>query len=65
MPDQNMPNQASNKDKAEGDRWRSDSNTVERRDEQAGGIPTRPIEEEREKQEALPSRGQSRRDNDE
>jgi len=32
MADKDMPNRASNMEKAEGDRWGSDSSTVERRD---------------------------------
>jgi hypothetical protein len=32
MADKDMPNRASNMVKAEGDRWSSDSGTVERRD---------------------------------
>jgi hypothetical protein len=33
MTDKDMPNRASNMEKAEGDRWTSDSETVERRDQ--------------------------------
>ena len=33
MDDKDMPNRASNMEKAEGDRWTSESNTVERRDQ--------------------------------
>ena len=32
MADKDMPNRASNMEKAEGDRWGSDPNTVEQRD---------------------------------
>lgn len=61
------PNSASEKSKAEGERWTSDSNTVERRDRDTGdresgeksGITNRSIEEERENQRSLPSRGSS------
>ena len=55
MPQQNdadMPNQASNKEKAEGSRENTD----------AGGISNRPLEEEQERQENLPPRGQSKGD---
>ena len=66
--DRNMPNPASNKSKAEGDRWQSDSETVERRDRentgshsnQGGGITNRPLKEEEENQDAVPDRGKSR-----
>ena len=34
MDDKDMPNRASNMEKAEGDRWTSESNTVERRDQE-------------------------------
>jgi len=33
MDDKDMPNRASNMEKAEGDRWTSESDTVERRDQ--------------------------------
>jgi hypothetical protein len=52
MPDQNVPNQASNKEKAEGDRA----------DEHTGGITNRPLDQERENQEALPTRGRSKKE---
>ena len=59
MADQNTPNQASNKEKAEGDRYdRAGAGP----DERAGGITNRPLEEERENQEALPTRGRSKTD---
>ena len=63
------PNPASQKSKAEGDRWQSDADTVERRDREMGtqderdespGITNRTIDEERENQESLPPRGSSR-----
>jgi hypothetical protein len=67
MANKNVPNDASAKSKAEGDRWESDSETVERYDqtigqtgEQGGGITNRPIGEEIENQESLPERGDSR-----
>jgi hypothetical protein len=34
MDHKDMPNRASNMEKAEGDRWTSESNTVERRDQE-------------------------------
>lgn len=68
--DRNVPNPAANKSKAEGERWQSESNTVERRDresrlaggspDEAGGITNRPLQEEEENQEAVPDRGESR-----
>jgi hypothetical protein len=68
MADQRGPNDASRKGKAEGERWESDSETVERYDEDtiggdtdnAGGITNRPLDEEIGNQEALPRRGNSR-----
>jgi hypothetical protein len=47
MRDKDMPNQAANKSKAEGDR-------------DAGGITNRPLTEEEENQAAVPERGESR-----
>ena len=54
MANSNVPNDASARSKAEGDRWKSDSDTVERYDEtidqsvgdEGGGITNRPIGEE-------------------
>ena len=54
MANNNVPNDASARSKAEGDRWKSDSDTVERYDEtidqsvgdEGGGITNRPIGEE-------------------
>ena len=75
MANKNTPNDASAKSKAEGDRWESDSETVERYDqtvgdqtvgdqtvgdEGGGGITNRPIGEEVENQASLPPRGESR-----
>jgi hypothetical protein len=62
------PNDASRKSKAEGDRWKSDSDAVERYDQNvagddtdnAGGITNRPLDEEIDNQEALPRRRTSR-----
>jgi hypothetical protein len=53
----NGPNQAANKRKAEGERWRSEPDTIERREhdrgaergagaDEGGGISNRPIGEE-------------------
>ena len=68
--DRNMPNPAADKSKAEGERWTSESDTVERRDrnsafdsstpDEGGGITNRPLKEETESQEAVPDRGKSR-----
>jgi hypothetical protein len=64
MANKNVPNDASAKSKAEGDRWESDSETVERYDEsvgdEGGGITNRPLGEEIENQASLPDRGESR-----
>ena len=63
MADRNIPNDASEKSKAEGDPWESDSETVERYDQTAGesgGITNRPLEEEIDNQASLPERGESR-----
>ena len=64
--DQDTPNQAANKSKAEGERWESDSETIERRDridagkDDSGGITNRPLDEEMDNQDRLPDRGESR-----
>jgi hypothetical protein len=64
MANKNVPNDASAKSQAEGDRWESDSETVERYDEttgdEGGGITNRPVDEEIENQAAVPERGKSR-----
>lgn len=70
MANSNVPNDASEKSQAEGDRWESDSEAVERYDqtvgdatagdEGGGGITNRPIGEEVENQASLPPRGESR-----
>jgi hypothetical protein len=64
MADRNDSNDASEKGKAEEDRWESDSETVERYDEtvgaEGGGITNRPLDEEIENQASLPDRGESR-----
>lgn len=74
MADQDRPNQNANKDKAEGERWSSEENTVRNveRDEHpenlyeggasenAGGITNRPLDDEITNQEELPVRGTNR-----
>lgn len=74
MTDQDRPNQSANKDKAEGERWSSDPNTVRKADrdetpeqryeegdsDNAGGITNRPLSEEIRKHEDLPARGTNR-----
>ena len=74
MADNNTPNQSANKSKAEGERWSSEdtsatkaaersqvsSNYQDTDDDDAGGITNRSYNEERENQEALPTRGASR-----
>jgi hypothetical protein len=76
MADPNVPNQASNKSKAEGERWQSEPDTVENADrnenpeqlydnedtDDAGGITNRPLGEEVANQASLPARGSERRD---
>lgn len=52
MADRQSPNEASRKSKAEGERWDTD--------EQAGGITNRPLDEEKDSQEAVPERGESK-----
>lgn len=74
MANQDRPNQAANKDKAEGERWSSEQNTVRNADrdenpeklydqndsDRAGGITNRPLSEEVENQQDLPARGTNR-----
>jgi hypothetical protein len=76
MEDRTTPNQSANQSKAEGERWTSISDTVEKRDREsqgtqdrgpgyapgsdAGGITNRPLEEEDENQAAVPPLGASR-----
>jgi hypothetical protein len=65
MADQNLPNDASRKSKAEGDRWGPESENAgaeersgyKRTDENATGITNRPLDEEIANQDALPERG--------
>ena len=67
MADQNMPNDASRKSKAEGERWETENEETgapERSgystDEEGAGITNRSLDEEIENQEALPERGRSK-----
>ena len=74
MADPNIPNQASNKGKAEGERWKSDPDTVENADrdenpeqlydesdpDNAGGITNRPLSDEKANQASLPKRGENK-----
>jgi hypothetical protein len=74
MADQNLPSQASNKGKAEGERWKSDPDTIESADRSenpeqlydnedadgAAGITNRPLTEEKSNQASLPPRGSSK-----
>ncbi len=67
MADQNMPNDASRKSKAEGDRGINEQAATDRdqrsgstADTQGGGITNRPIDEEIESQQAVPDRGESK-----
>ena len=67
MADQNTPNDASRKSKAEGERWDDESENAgeEERwgyrstDENAAGITNRPLDEEIANQDALPERGEA------
>jgi hypothetical protein len=68
MADQNMPNDASRKSKAEGERWSPESENAgadERSgyrstNDDAAGITNRSLDEEMSNQESLPKRGESR-----
>ena len=68
MADQNMPNDASRKSKAEGERWSPDSEnaTSDERSgytstgEDAAGISNRPLDQEISNQKSVPGRGESR-----
>lgn len=70
MADKETPTRASNRDKAEGERWTSDPDTVEVADRYAesagetdtGGVSNRPLSEEISRQEDLPERGTSKRE---
>jgi hypothetical protein len=68
--DKNTPTRSSNIEKAEGERWKSEPDTVEvedrykkgvgTTDEGTGGISNRPMPDERQRQENLPERGTDR-----
>ena len=74
MAQQDRPKQNVEKDKAEGERWSSESDTVRQVDQDenperlyddehgdnAGGITNRPLSEEIGNQESLPGRGTTR-----
>jgi hypothetical protein len=73
MADQDTPNRAANKDKAEGERWRSEDNAISKQEnhtsrdyaddgDTAGGITNRPLAEEIDNQNALPDRGRTQED---
>jgi hypothetical protein len=74
MADNDTPNRAANKDKAEGERWKSEEGVIpnsesstDRRykddnNDDAGGITNRPIGEEIDNQNTLPERGRSQTD---
>jgi hypothetical protein len=73
MADKDTPNRPANKDKAEGDRWRSDQDTVPDSEsstsrsydddgDNAGGITNRPLAEEIDNQNSLPDRGRTQAD---
>jgi len=73
MADNDTPNRAANKDKAEGERWKSEQGVIPNSEsstergyeddgDDAGGITNRPLGEEIDNQNSLPERGQSRSD---
>ena len=73
MADKDTPNRPANKDKAEGERWRSDQDAIpdsesstsrgyEDDGDNAGGITNRPLSEEVDNQNSLPDRGSSQAD---
>jgi hypothetical protein len=69
MVPKNAPNDASATSTAEGDRWKSDSETVERYDQTVesgdkAGISNRPLDEELENQASLPERGTRKEEDD-
>jgi hypothetical protein len=62
-----QPNDASQKSKAEGDRWSPESEAAGpdersgyRTDEEGSGVTNRTLDEEIENQESLPARGESK-----
>ena len=58
MADHNMPNDASSKSKAEGDRF--SGGDMAGANQQGGGITNRPADEEVANQQAVPDRGESK-----
>ncbi len=74
MADKDTPNRAANKDKAEGERWKSEEGVIPNSEsstdrrfrddngDDAGGISNRPIGEEIDNQNTLPDRGRSQND---
>jgi hypothetical protein len=74
MADKDTPNRAANKDKAEGERWKSEEGVIPNSEsstdrrfrdddgDNAGGITNRPIGEEIDNQNTLPDRGRSQSD---
>ena len=74
MADNDTPNRAANKDKAEGERWKSEQGVIPNSEsstdreyedtngDNAGGITNRPIGEEIDNQNALPERGRTQSD---
>jgi hypothetical protein len=74
MADKDTPNRAANKDKAEGERWKSEEGVIPNSEsstdrrfrddngDNAGGITNRPIGEEIDNQNTLPDRGRSQND---
>jgi hypothetical protein len=73
MADKDSPNRAANKDKAEGERWRSEPDTIPDSEsstsrsydddgDNAGGITNRPLAEEMDNQNSLPDRGETQDD---
>lgn len=58
-----LPNQNANKSKAEGEGWPPEESSAAKaaqRGDDAGGITNRTLEEERDNQDALPTRGTTR-----
>lgn len=73
MAEKDTPNRPANKDKAEGERWRSEQDVIpdsesstgrsyEDDGDDAGGITNRPLSEEIDNQNSLPDRSNSQAD---
>jgi hypothetical protein len=74
MADNDTPNRSANRDKAEGERWKSEEGVIPNSEsstdlaygegdgDKVGGITNRPLDEEIENQDALPERGRSQAD---